>query len=129
MFNRKTIKTIGIVLLFLVLIVALLNSFLDNYKLEKEHKYTIGIVKSTRVNARLGESVHFSIFIKGVKYEISEIIYIKMYGYTPNNIISKRFLVKYQPSNPENCKLMLDYRARDGVKAPPDGWDSIPIRK
>ena len=129
MLNGKIIKTIGIVLLFLVLIVTLLNLYLDDYKLKKEHKYTIGVVKNISVNARLGENVYFTTFIKDVKHEIDEIIYIDMYGYTPNNIINKRFLVKYQPSNPKNCKIMLDYRVGDRVKAPPNGWDSIPFRK
>ena len=129
MFNGKIIKTIGIALLFLVLLVSLLNSYLDDYKLKKEHKYTIGVVKKISVNARLGENIYFTTFVKGDKYEINEIIYIDIYGYNTTNIINKRFLVKYQPSNPENCKIMLDYRVRDGVKAPLDGWDSIPIRK
>ena len=124
--TKKTIKIIGIGLLFLFLIVYLSNVYIDASRLKNEHKYTIGIVNDISVNARLGENVYFTIIVRGVKYKTDDIIYIDMYGYTPTNIINKKFLVKYQPSNPKNCKIMLDYRVKDSVKAPPNGWESIP---
>ena len=124
MLNKKITKYVGIGFLFFLLVIILGVNYLDYLKLEREHKYTIGYIYDIKVRGNGGFNVYYEYKVDNI-----EITNMETDTYFGNKLLNKRFLVKYQPSNPENCKIMLDYRVRDGVKAPPDGWDSIPIRK
>ena len=126
MLSKNIIKTIGITAIFLTLLISLLSYYIKAYRLNKEHKYTVAIVTSSDVNARLGEDVLYTFSVLNKDYDIKEIIYLDIYGYTYKSIVGNCFLVKYQSSNPKNCKIMLDYRVKKGIVAPVNGWDSIP---
>jgi hypothetical protein len=127
MVRKDKIRYIGIGLMFLTILVILLNAYIKNKKLDKDHRYTIGMIVKIEANARLGHSVYYKFIVNEIKLISYDIIYINYYGYSSTNMENRKFLVKYQPSKPKNCKIMLDYRVKDGVIAPPDGWDSIPI--
>ena len=122
--NRKIIKPVGIGILFFFLFIVLILNYINYIKLEREHKYTVGYVYDVKVRGNGGYNIYY-------KFEINntEIMNMETDTYYGKKVFQKKFLVKYQPSNPENCKIMLNYRIIDGVKAPPDGWDSIPIKK
>ena len=45
------------------------------------------------------------------------------------SIINKRFIVKFQSSNPDNCILLPDIRVANSVKIPILAWDSIPVEE
>ena len=124
MLNKKYIKHVGIGLVFFLLFIILGINYLNYLKLEREHKYTIGYIYEIKVRGNGGFNVYY-------KYKVNniEITNMETDTYYGKKLLNKRFLVKYQPSNPKNCKILLKYRIKDGIKAPPDGWDSLPIRK
>ncbi len=129
MFDKKTTKFIGIGLLLLFLIYISLLKYYKEVTLTNKNRYTTCYVNHLNARGNGGVNVFFEYSV-GNKFYTNFYVCSKInYKALKNDYLYTRFLVKYQPSNPKNCKIMLDYRVKEGVKAPPDGWDSIPFRK
>ena len=128
MVNFRFLKYVLIAVSALFLLINILMGLLDYYKLEKSHKYTICTLNEINI-IRSGVKIFYDYRINGKTYKNSEIVEDLRYSTLKKNYLHRKFLLKYQPSNPENCKIMLDYRIKKGAKAPPDGWDEIPLKK
>jgi len=120
--NKRTLKTVGISLLFLLIALIVLKYYLDKHNLEKEHRFTIGNVSHFEVLARSGYDLYYNYYVSGKKYESDYIVYKN-----PKKIVGKSFFVKFSPVNPKNCKLLLDKPVPVNVKKfPLEGWMRIP---
>lgn len=124
--NNRSFKLIGIGLLFLFLLFTIVKYYYHSFKLENEYKYTIASITQCQVNARLGEDVYYKFKQKDSVIKNKENIYLDYYGLSVKSLVGRRFLVKYQQSNPNNCKILLDFKVKEGIVAPINGWDSIP---
>ena len=129
MFDKKITKFIGIGLLLLFLIYISLLKYYKEVALSNKNRYTTCYVNRLNARGNGGVNVFFEYLVGNKLYNNFYVCSKINYKALKNDYLYKRFLVKYQPSNPENCKIMLDYRVGDRVKAPPNGWDSIPFRK
>lgn len=117
----KIINRIGLFLMFLAIVITGLYLYLRQNKLENSHRYSIGTV--THFEAQQGSfGVDFKLIISGKEYDGGCTVYNKY-----NNIVGKRFFVKYYPKNPKNSEILLEKPVPDSIKeAPPNGWDKIP---
>lgn len=120
--NKKTLKTIGISLLFLIIGLVAIKYFNDKKKLENEHRITIGRVDSFVIGARSGYILDYSFSVDSQEYKCDDVVYDN-----PENLVNKRFFVAFSPSNPKNSKILLTSPVPNHIdKAPLKGWDEMP---
>ncbi len=115
--KNKTLNTIGLIVFFLIVFSLIVKNILDIRALEKESRFTIGEI--TKIEASSGGyRIYFRYNVLDKEYEPFSGIYRP-----DKRLIGKRFYVKFSPSNPSNCKLLLDKPVSDHLKeAPPEGW-------
>lgn len=107
---------------FLIILVLITRNILENISLNKENRYTIGEITKIEPNVKSGYQIYFDYYVLGKKYEAFGGIYQKN-----DNLIGGRFYIRFSPSNPRNCKLLLDEPVQGNIKeAPPEGWGMIP---
>ncbi|MCK5847048.1 MAG: hypothetical protein KAG84_06400 [Bacteroidales bacterium] len=128
-FVKKYIKIIGVVVFVIIMLAVFLNGYLTNRKLENDKMYTVATVLRISVNSSIGESVHYIYSVNDSIFYASDNFYVNEYGFTLQNIIKTRIVVKYQKSDPQNSKLLPNIRIGDKVKAPNGGWASIPVQE
>ncbi len=120
--KRNKINLIGKIIFALVFIVMISKNLYDHYSLKSSHRYTVGIVESVEINSKGGFGVKFYYTVSLKNYNGSTVIY--QYD---KSLIGDRFYVKFSPSNPKNCELLLEKRVPSNIKeAPPEGWKKIP---
>ncbi len=124
--RKRKIKFIGISLLYIFLLLLALNGYLRKNKLDKQHKYTTCYVNELYVMGRGGIKIYYKFSVNDKIYKSSYICSSLGYKTLKLKVLHKTFLVKFQTDNPDNCRIMLKYRVKEGLKAPPEGWDKIP---
>ena len=97
-----------------------------NSDLDKSHRYTIGITTGKIKNFRSsGPDLNF-------KFRVNKIMYRGSKRFNDDGRIilnGGRYLVKYQPENPINNEILLEYIAPDSIISSPDsGWVYPPFR-
>ena len=120
--NNKTLKTVGISLLFLFIAFVIAKYYFDKNSLKKEYRVTIGNVYDYETLTRSGYDLYFNYSVNSKQYESDYIIYNN-----PKNFINRRFFVAFSPSNPKNSKILLEKPVPTRLKqAPLEGWEKIP---
>ena len=120
--KNNNIKIISIILFFIIIFSVFIKNIYNNKLLEKSSKYTIGNIISINPNGNAGYRIYFT-------YEVNNKSYKAFGGIYRNNknLIGKRYYIKFSPSNPNICKLLLEKEVPENIKnAPPEGWDKIP---
>ncbi len=120
--NNKKNKILSITLFIIILLLIVIKNIYNNKSLEKSSNYTIGNVISIKPNGNAGYRIYFTYKVNNNTYEA----YGGIYEYN-KNLIGEKYFVKFSPSNPKNCKILLDKKVPENItKAPLGGWDSIP---
>jgi len=120
--NNKTLKTVGISLLFLLIALVIVKYYIDKNSIKKEYRVTIGNVYDYETLTRSGYDLYYNYSVNGELYESDYIVYNN-----PNNFVNRRFFVAFSPSNPKNCKILLEKPVPNELKqAPLEGWERIP---
>ena len=120
--NKKTLNTIGISLLFLIIGLVAIKYFNDKKKLENEHRITIGRIDWFVIGAKSGYILDYSFSVDSQKYKCDVVVYDN-----PKNLVNKNFFVAFSPSNPKNSKILLTKPVPKQIdKAPLNGWKEIP---
>jgi len=120
--NNKTLKTVGIFLLFLLIAIVIVKYYIDKNSLKKEYRVTIGNIYDYEPLTRSGYDLYFNYSVYGKQYESDYIVYNN-----PKNYVNRRFFVVFSPSNPKNSKILLDRPVSDELKqAPLEGWENLP---
>jgi len=120
--KNNNIKILGIILFFIIIFFIIIKNIYNNKLLEKHSKYTIGNIISIEPNGNAGYKIYFT-------YEVNNKIYKAFGGIYRNdkNLIGKRYYIKFSPSNPKICKILLEKEVPGNItNAPPEGWDKIP---
>jgi len=100
------------------------KGLIEDYQLEKKFKYTLGIIYNFQSKSRAGYMFEHEYYVNGKKYKSRQNIYESR-----RDLVGKRFYVKFNPNNPDNCLMLLEYPVQDCIKdAPPEGWEKIPIK-
>jgi hypothetical protein len=120
--SKQNLKVIGISLMCSLLAFVIIKYYIEKYNLEKEYRITTGTVYDFIVMTRAGYRIDFNYYVNGIKYESDYIV-----CFYPKSLVGKRFFVKFSPSNPKNCMLLLESPVPKGIqKAPSEGWTQIP---
>ncbi len=120
--NKKTKKILGISLLFSLILLVVVKYYIDNNNLNKDYRVTIGFVYGYETLIKSGYNLYFYYYVDENKYSSEYIIYNN-----PIIYLNKRYFVLFSPSNPKNCRILLNKKVPVNItKAPPNGWDSIP---
>ena len=120
--NKKTIKAVGISILFLFIGAMMIKYFLDKEKLEKDYRITIANIYQYETLSRSGYDLYFSYTVDGKKYESDYIVYDN-----PKIYVGKNFFVRFSPKNPKNCEVLLNQPVPNHIdKTPLNGWKEIP---
>jgi len=120
--NRSRLNLIGIIVFFLIIIALIARNVLENKSLKEESRFTIGEITKIEPNISSGYRIYFDYYVLDKKYEAFGGIYKK-----DDDLIGKRFYVRFSPANPNNCELLLEKPVRSDVKnCPPEGWERIP---
>lgn len=114
-------KILFLTMLFGYIIYIAVKSYNDKKERNLKSKYTIGIVIKISPLSKSGYNLKHIYKINHILYKSSRIIDEK------ENYLNKRFYVKFESDNPNNCEILLDKPVHDSIKeAPPEGWDKIP---
>jgi len=124
-FIRKNISLIGKVLFVIIVLYVLVSELQKSNDIQGDKMYTIATVNRVSVNANNGESVYYTYFIGDSLFVAKDIVYIKEYDFTLQNIIGVRLLMKFEKSEPHNSKLIPNIRIGNNVKAPIMGLKTI----
>ena len=120
--NKKKINLIGVIIFSFIIISLVIKNVIENHSLNENSNYTVGKIKGIEPNIKSGYRIIFIYYVQGKKYEAFAGIYKKN-----KSMIGTRYYVKFSPSNPKNCKILLDKPVPDRIKdIPPDGWKCIP---
>ncbi len=121
--NNKTLKIIGISLMFIFLVLIVLKYYIDKRRLEQEYRITIGNLYDYQNHSNAGYTLYYNYFVNGAKYDRTNTVYEH-----PKKLINKRFFVMFYPPNPKNSKLLLLHGTvpEQIQQAPPEGWKGIP---
>lgn len=95
----------------------------ESYLLDKHPRYTIGEI--THIEGTKG-GYQLWIFFK-----VNSIAYKKFGVIQEKNksLIGKRYIVKFEEGDPENCHLMFEFPVTDTlIDIPAEGWSYIPIK-
>lgn len=92
-------------------------------KLRKNHRYTIATVYKTHWSAKSGKFADSRYTVQGREYLVSADA-DKLAG---QELVGRRFLVKYYPPDPSIDVLRLDAPVPDSLTAPADGWVRPPF--
>lgn len=122
-FNKKIFKILGICLIVAMPITVAIISLHQDKLLQNNHRYTYGIPYKYNIIPD-GNELEYYYFVKGEKYKQSQSDYPCD---KPKQSLQKRFYIMFNPDNPKNSKLLLDFPVPDSItEAPPEGWDKIP---
>lgn len=123
MIKSPLIKYIGIGIVFTILLLVILINYSNHKALEKDYKYTVGVVYDVKARGNGGYNVYYTYKVSNIKIENMETD-----TYFGHKLLNNKYLVKYQPSRPENCKILFEYQVNNSVKPPKNGWDELPIK-
>ena len=95
--------------------------FMDQPKLREKGRYTIGYIYKYRKRLKGADISYY-------KYNVRNKLW---YGSTidgeSEELIHKRFLVKYVEGEEDISRILPEYPVPDSIKeAPPEGWKKIP---
>ena len=120
--NKKKLNIIGIVVFLLIMIALIAKNMVENRLLKQESRFTIGEITKIEPNGNSGYRIYFNYYVLDKEYNSFGGIY-KL----NNNLIGKEFYVRFSPSNPSNCELLLEKPVRIKVKkTPSEGWEKAP---
>ena len=122
---KDNLNAIGKVLFVLLLLSFAIYGYLKNNDIESDKMYTIATVNRVRVNSNIGESVYYTYFVDDSLYIAKDNFHVDVYNFTIQNIVGKRFMLKFQKTNPQNSRLLPNIRIGYEVKAPKLGWETI----
>ncbi len=101
-----------------------IKGLIEDYQLEKKFKYSIGVIISFKSTTESSFMFDFNYLVKNKRFKAMQNIYEKRY-----DLVHTRFYVKFNPDNPDNCLLLLDYPVPDCIiEAPAEGWEKIPSK-
>ena len=119
---NKKINLIGIIIFILIIVILVSKNIIESRNLKKDCNYTIGTITGIEPNMKSGYRIIFEYDVKNITYKAFDGIYENK-----KSLIGKRFFVKYVPSNPKNCSILLSNPVPENVKTTPfDGWKTIP---
>ena len=122
-FNNKIFQIAGICLVIALPIAIAVISWHKTDELKNKHGFTIGIPFKHNIMPD-GNELEYYYFVKGEKYIQTQSDFPCE---KPKHALHKSFYVMFNPDNPKNSKLLLDYPVSDSItEAPPEGWDIIP---
>ena len=122
--NDRKKKILKISFLVLIIIFFIIKALIEDNQLEKNHRFTIGSIFSFEKKGRNGYMFENEYYVGGEKYKSIQNIYENR-----RDLVGKRFYVKFNPDNPDNCLMLLDYPVPDCIKeAPAEGWEKIPTK-
>ena len=123
-FNKKLWQVIGLFMIFAIPILIAIYSLHQDRLLKNNHKFTIGVPYQYKIYADAPPEFEYFYFYNEIKYiQYESDFEIKK----PKLALHKRFYVMFNPDNPKNSKLLLDFPVPDSIReAPPEGWDKIP---
>lgn len=120
--SKKKLNIIGGIIFGLIVIALVGKNVFEKQSLDKNSRYTVGKVTEVEANMKGGYRVTFIYDVQGEHYNAFGKIYEKNY-----KLIGKRFFVRFSPSRPKNCKLLLDKPVlNEIITVPPEGWKEIP---
>ena len=120
--NKSTLNIIVVIVFFIIIIALIARNAIEKKSLNKESKFTIGEITKIEPNGNSGYRIYFKYYVLGKEYKAFGGIYK-----WNNDLIGKHFYVRFSPTNPDNCELLLEKPVRSDVKsAPSEGWEKIP---
>jgi len=122
---KDNLNIIAKVLFVLLLLTFAIYGYVKNNDIERNKMYTIATVNRVRVNANIGESVYYTYSIGDSLFFGKDNFYVNIYGFTLQNIIGERIMMKFEKSNPQNSKLLPNIRIDNKVIVPLMGWKTI----
>jgi len=113
-----------ILIIVFVILFFIIKGLIEDYQLKKNNKYSIGVIINFSSTTESSYMFEFYYYINNNKYKAVQNTYEKR-----DDLVGKRFYVKFNPNNPDNCLMILDYPVPDCIKdAPQDGWKKIPTK-
>lgn len=96
--KKKTL----IIAFILFIILSIAKIIYDESSLNRNFKYTTGLVLQIKP-VKGGKAIIFEYSVNNQLYRGSKIIYD-----LDRSLVGKKFKVKYNPNNPNNCNLLLE---------------------
>lgn len=122
--NKEDIKTIllGLGLLIIIFIVPYFWRKSKSDDIEKNKKYTIGVISKKTGSLKNGYHWHYEFYYNGKKYEAYRSTHI---GYDVK--VGNYFLIQFSSKNPEYSKVFYEYQLEpDKIEYKNYVWDTIP---
>lgn len=124
-FQSRKFKIIGTTALIAVLLTIAFIFIQDKKELRDNHKFTVGTPIRYDVNSNTGNDMVYVYTIDNVRY--SQSFPCSDFHGGCRTLINKHFYVMFNPDNPQNSELLLDFPVPDSItKAPTEGWNKIP---
>jgi len=124
-FKSRLFQVIGVVALIAILLIIAFIIVRNNRMLHDNHKFTIGTPIRYDVNSNTSNDLVYIYFVNNVRYMQDSPC--SDYSFSYRSLINRNFYVMFNPDNPKNSKLLLDFPVPDSIReAPPEGWDKIP---
>jgi hypothetical protein len=118
----KIAKSMFFIVIIFIIIYTVIKYNYDREKRISNPRYTIGTVINLNGGSKAGNSIDFIYKVKNKGYSGRWSIQ----GYH-TKLIGKRFYIKFESGNPDNCEILLDKPVPDSIKtASPEGWEKIP---
>ncbi|HVA98642.1 MAG TPA: hypothetical protein VNG53_07075 [Bacteroidia bacterium] len=117
---RDLIVLVGVIFLPILVIWAIIFNFNKDKELNANCKYTIGNAYH-RYDAPGQTIINYTFTVNGIIYNGEVSKWVKRYS------IPGHYVVKYSTKNPKYNE-MINVAVPDSIKAPDNGWDSIPGR-
>lgn len=97
--------------------------YYNSQKLKRESKISIGTVTKYKLY-KLRYDYYYNFNVNNIKY----IGAIHGESLKPNDVIGKRFYVRFYPLDPNISEILFDYPVSDStIYAPVEGWKKLPL--
>lgn len=118
----KNLKLIFVlILLFSFLFFIIKKKSKKDKAIEKHKKYTL--ITPNNIEAKGVNQSYISFYINNtIKGLYSRLIR----NNEVNSYLKRRFLIEYDSTNFNNCKIFIDIEVPDSVKIPKNDWDKLP---
>lgn len=128
--DKKVHYVIVVTVTTIFIILYLRAIYRYDYKFKHEPvRYTIGRIFLFRRNLNVGPWFEYKYIVNAKQYKGKYSIESKLAIESNDSLkkyLGKRYIVKYNVNDPSINRLIFDKEVLDGVKAPDEGWESIP---
>lgn len=109
----------------MVIMTLVSRNILQYRSLKNNSRYTIGEITNFEPNSRSGYRIDFVYKVQNKEYRAFDGLYEKK-----EEIVGKRFYVKFSQDNPKNCQILLSKPVPFDIEnSPTNGWTTIETKE